>query len=137
MAWQHLALVWTSGSSLKLYIDGQLNTLSYDMGPVSGNVSGVTKLMLGRGTKSQYWNGMIDELGIYNRALDATEVDNIYQQTGSPGGLLAHWKLDESGNSSSTITAAAGKSAIIVWQGGVAQKWGQAVDAFFRSIERN
>ena len=136
-AWQHLALVWESGSNLKLYINGQLDSpLSHDSGPVLGTVSGISKLMVGRGTKGCYWAGLIDDVRIYNRALNESEVNDIYQQSGAPGGLVAHWALDEDGSSNSTITAAPTKTAVIVWQGGVAQKWGQAAGAFFRSIER-
>ena len=136
-AWQHLALVWESGSNLKLYIDGQLDSFSYNSEPVFGTVSGISKLMLGRGTKGYYWDGLIDDVRIYNRALNESEVNGIYQRTGAPGGLVTHWALDEDGSSNSTIiTAAPTKTAITVWQGGVAQKWGQAAGAFFRSIER-
>jgi len=131
--WQHLALVWESGSSIKLYINGQLNPLTYDRGAVSGTVSGVQKLMLGRGTKGKYWDGLIDDVRIYNRALD---VNDIYP-TPSEVGLVGHWKLDEEGTSDISITAAPSKAAIVIWsEAGVAEKWGQAAGAFFRSIER-
>jgi len=133
-AWQHLALVWESGSALKLYIDGKLDPLRYDMGPLSGTVSGVQKLMLGRGTKDKYWDGLIDDVRIYNRTLDAND---IYPPTDGLAGLVGHWKLDEGGIGNITITAAPSKTAVVVWsQEGVEEKWGQAAGAFFRSIER-
>ncbi|MHC4394068.1 MAG: LamG-like jellyroll fold domain-containing protein [Planctomycetota bacterium] len=134
--WQHLALVWASGLSLKLYIDGQLDLLTYDRGPVFGTVSGVEKLMLGRGAKGKYWDGRVDDVRIYTRVLDANEVSNIYQHIEVPSGLASHWELDEDRSSNNTITAAPTKTAIVVWNAGVAQKWGQAAGAFFRSIER-
>lgn len=134
-SWQHLALVWESGSSLKLYIDGQLNLLSYDHGPLLGTVSGVEKLMLGRGGKGRYWDGLVDDFRIYSRALDGNEINNLYQHIDVSGSLL-HWELDEDGNSNSVISASPEKTAILVWQSGAAQKWGQAGGAFFRSIER-
>jgi len=131
--WQHLALLWETGSGLKLFINGQLNTLRYDMGALSGTVSGVQKLMLGRGARGGYWDGLIDDVRIYNHLLD---VNDIYPPEDGLTGLLMHWKLDESG-SDITITAAPSKTAIEVWpQAGVAQRWEQANDAFFRSIER-
>jgi len=133
MAWQHLALVWESGSTLKLYINGQLNPLRYDRGPVFGTVDGVQKLMLGRGTKGRYWDGLIDDVRIYDRALDANDI----YPTPSEVGLVGHWKLDEQGTGDISITAAPSKAAIVVWsEAGVAEKWGQAAGAFFRSIER-
>jgi hypothetical protein len=132
--WQHLGLVWTSGSSLKLYIDGQLDPLLYDRGIVFGTVTGVEKLMLGRGSKGQYWDGLIDDVRIYNRALDPNEV---YPPINGLAGLVGHWKLEEEGGSSVGITAAPSKTAVVVWPGGVAENWGSAAGAFFRSIRRN
>jgi len=135
-AWQHLALVWQSGQtapSLKLYINGQLNPLTYDGMTVFGTVTGVQKLMLGRGTKDKYWDGLIDDVRIYNRALQPSE---IYPPKDGLDGLILHWKLDEKG-CNVTITAAPEKTAILHWsEQGVEQKWGQAAGAFFKSIRR-
>ena len=132
--WQHLGLVWESGSSLKLYIDGQLDDPPlYDRGPVSGTVTGVEKLMLGRGSKGQYWDGLMDDVRIYNRALDPNE---IYPPIDGLAGLVGHWELDEDGGSNVSITAAPSRTAIVVWPGGVEENWGSAAGAFFRSIKR-
>jgi cytoskeletal protein CcmA (bactofilin family) len=131
--WQHLGLVWESGSSLKLYIDGQLDSPLYDRGTVSGTITGVEKLMLGRGSKGQYWDGLMDSVRIYNRALDPNE---IYPPVDGLTGLVGHWKLDEDAGSNVGITAAPSKTAIIVWPGGVEEYWGSAAGAFFRRIER-
>ncbi len=135
-SWQHLALVWESGSSLKLYINGQLNLLSYAGSSLLGTVSGIEKLTLGRGSKGRYWDGLVDDFRIYSRALEANEISNLHQHIDVSGGLLLHWELDEDGNSNNVISASPEKGAILVWQSGVAQKWGQAAGAFFRSIER-
>jgi len=51
------------------------------------------------------------------------------------GGLFVENGIVGDGNI--TITAAPAKTAIVVWsEVGVAEKWGQAVGAFFRNIER-
>jgi hypothetical protein len=132
--WQHLALVWENNTGrLKLYINGALNPLAYDMGPTFGTVTGVQKLMLGRGTKSQYWDGMMDDLRIYNRVLDAND---IYPPVDGLPGLLTHWRLDDTG-CDVDITTAPCKTAILTWPSpGVAQRWEQVGGAFFRSITR-
>jgi len=134
--WQHLGLVWASGESLKLYINGEPNVpLSYDRGPVSGTVTGIEKLMVGCDTKNQYWDGMIDDVRIYDRALDPNE---LYPPSDAIGGLLLHWKLDETSTSAIIqITADPSKTAILFWDAsGDAQKWSQAAGGFFRSVER-
>jgi len=132
-SWQHLALVWKSGTSLKLYINGVQNPLTYNSGIVSGTVSGVSKLMLGLDTKGTYWDGKIDDLRIYNRALDPNQ---IYPPVDGLSGLLTHWRLDE-GGCDVDITAEPCKAAIMTWSSeGVADKWEQVGGAFFRSIRR-
>ena len=137
-SWQHLALTWKNDpndSRLKLYINGTLNALRYDMGPVYGAISGVQKLMIGCGTKNRYWDGLIDDVRLYNRSLDGNEI-NVVRAGGAVSGLICHWKLDESG-SSILVTAAPTKTAVEVWsETGETQKWGQAAGAFFESIER-
>jgi cytoskeletal protein CcmA (bactofilin family) len=132
-AWQHLALVWKNGTSLKLYIDGQLNPLLYDAGPMGGTIAGVQKLMVGCGAKGTYWDGMIDDVRIYDRALDPNE---IYPPVNGPANLVTHWKLDEQGTDV-TITASPDRAAIRSWsQTGEVENWGSAAGAFYRSIQR-
>ena len=78
-SWQHLVMTWHSGEAIKLYIDGVLDTPSYTGGNLGGTVTGITELLLGRSVKlNRRWNGLIDEFRIYNRALDATQVDALY-----------------------------------------------------------
>jgi len=132
--WQHLALVWQSGSSLKLYINGQLNEpLTHDRGPVSGAITGVDKLMFGQDTKGKYWDGLIDDVRIYDRAL--SDPNDIYPPVDGLPGLIAHWRLNDAG-ADIELTAAPAETAIFVWSAGEPQKWAQAAGAFWRSIER-
>ncbi|MFC1633896.1 LamG-like jellyroll fold domain-containing protein [Planctomycetota bacterium] len=137
-SWQHLALTWDNDpndSQLKLYINGTPNVPRFDMGPAYGTIAGVQKLMIGNGAKNIYWDGLIDDVRIYNRSLDADEI-NVVQAGGAVPGLICHWRFDESG-SNIAVTAAPAKTAVVVWSGtGDTLKWGQAAGAFFRSIER-
>lgn len=139
--WQHLALTWQddpndlNNSNLKLYIDGTLDILRYDSGPVSGIITGVNKLMLGCGTKNEYWDGLIDDVRIYSRALNVTEINTV-KNGGTVSDLLLYWNFDENG-SNITITAAPSKTAVNLWsESGDIEKWGQTAGAFFRSIDR-
>jgi cytoskeletal protein CcmA (bactofilin family) len=131
--WQHLALVWQSGEHLKLYINGQLNSPIYDTGALSGALGNIEKLTIGRDTKSKYWDGLIDDLRIYNRVLAPGD---IYPPKEGLSGLIGHWRLDEQGSDRITITAEPARAAIEIWSGGSVVNWGPAAGAFFRSIER-
>jgi hypothetical protein len=138
--WQHLVLTWQddpNDSHLKLYINGTLDTLQYDWGPVTGTITGIQKLMLGRGTIGGYWDGLMDDVRIYGRQLSSSEIQDLYNNNWvSDSDLILHWQFDETGNNIS-ITAAPSKAAVLIWsEDGDVEKWGQAAGAFFRSIER-
>ncbi len=77
-AWTHL-VVTCDNSLLKLYVDGQLagsvsvagKTPFYGTGTVAATIGG-------RSTLIQYFDGDIDDLRLYNRALSAAEVTELY-----------------------------------------------------------
>lgn len=75
--WVHLAATY-DGAELKLYIDGELDNTSAD---AAGLPSGSEEWRIGRrhdGTN--YFEGELDDLRLYNRALTATEISAIYRQ---------------------------------------------------------
>ena len=80
--WYHVVAVWTFGdsTSAKIYVDGVLEAGSWWIG--TGNVAAYSDnggLDIGRFiTAIQYYNGLIDEVRIYNRALSAEEVLSHY-----------------------------------------------------------
>jgi len=83
-SWQFIALTWESGAQLKLYINGELDTPTANDDGVSGSIEDVTKLLVGKGAKDNNdekgWDGLIDEVVIWNRQLSAEEVLNIYKR---------------------------------------------------------
>ncbi len=74
--WHHVAWVYSSGV-VSFYLDGAANGTSSQ---VSGSANSAN-LYIGtdNGTVQYYFDGAIDDLRIYNRALSETEVKNIYQ----------------------------------------------------------
>ena len=74
--WQHLAFTWHSGQNMKLYINGALDTPSSIQPAISGTLSNVDKLVIGRGSKDRNrgWDGLIDDVRLYNRTLSADEI---------------------------------------------------------------
>lgn len=75
-SWQHIALTWSSGNSLTLFINGVQDLLSASGVARTGTVNNVVHLMVGKGSKdsSGSWDGLIDDLRIYNRVLSSTEI---------------------------------------------------------------
>ena len=81
--WQHLVVTYESGVGIKIYLNGTAQS--------SGTLSGTTvnptpsEFTIGRdgasGSFTRFLNGKLDELGIFNTALTAQEVQNIYNAT--------------------------------------------------------
>jgi len=89
-SWAHLVLTFVSGGSVITYMNGQKyyeTTTAYTPKVATGD------LLIGRSRTGQYYQGKIDEVRIYNRALSDAEVKYHYNR----GGPVAEWKMDEGG----------------------------------------
>ena len=78
----HLITGTFDGVMAKLYVDNTLVATETFSGPPNTNFP----LYIGRyyGGTGAGWNGSIDEVRLYNRALTSTEVSGIYNYTGAP-----------------------------------------------------
>ncbi len=87
MQWQHVALVWSSGQALKLYLDGNLDVPTAGGGKAIGSLSNCSTVIIGQGGKDgsdSSWDGLIDEVRIYNRALTQEEIQVLMQSDLGP-----------------------------------------------------
>jgi len=77
--WTHLTVTY-DGSYVEYYINGQLNTsIEHASGSIGGNDQ---PFMIGArsdGSAGFFFNGSIDEVAIFNRNLNETEIQQIYQ----------------------------------------------------------
>ncbi len=82
--WNLYTLTW-NGTTLSCYVN---ETMGYSNNPGGSiNVSDGNNLTIGRdSTLSRYFNGFIDNVRIYNRALTATEVSRLYNMNGCKAG---------------------------------------------------
>jgi hypothetical protein len=95
------------GSNVKIYIDGVLKATT----GASGNINSNTELLMlgdaGYGGFSQFLNGYLDEVSIYNRGLTQSEVTSIYN-SGTPNDIsslspLSWWRCGD-GDTAPTLT---------------------------------
>jgi len=114
--WYHVAVVVPSGATLTsnvlAYINGSLQTLSTISGSsqtlntLSSDIS-IGARQAGGGSHDLYYNGLIDEVRIYNRALSASEIAEQYAagaakmkvntpitQAGPQSGLVGNWTFN-------------------------------------------
>ena len=111
--WQHL--LWThSASEDKIYIDGVLNKMGDLPDPVSDPSSILT---IGGHTTSYSFDGDIDEVRIYNRALSSREISEHYRQKApsmAQGGTIS----DSSSYDALTVSQSGSGTALTVAQSG-------------------
>jgi hypothetical protein len=80
--WHHIAAVVKSGT-ISLYLDGVLKAgpTSLDSSTIRTSSDPVRIASLGSSsTALRNWDGLIDEVRVYNRALSAAEIVSLYQQ---------------------------------------------------------
>lgn len=74
-AWTHIVLVYNAGA-MTLYKDNvAVATATFNH---TGVTSATLPLYVGRGIGGSYFNGKIDDIGIWNRCLSACEVNDLY-----------------------------------------------------------
>jgi len=96
--WHHVAATGDRDGYLIFYIDGVQAGQNDISG--KGNIDSAANLYIGwekRHSAVTHFNGIIDEVAIYNRALSAEEVqDNMHMRlTGNEPNLVGYWDFDE------------------------------------------
>ena len=109
--WYHIAQI-QDGSNIKLYINGEF----YENLTTNQNVETTTNTVIGANYNSisfayeNLFDGKIDELEIWNKALTETELQNYSCQilTGGESGLSGYYRMED--GSGTTATDATGTS---------------------------
>ena len=115
--WQHVAMTWGAGV-MKLYVNGVLKRTA-DTGTSSGNnivyqATDAREVMIGAdlgsapSTAADFLDGLIDDVAIWDAAIDADGIEKIYNNKplgtvltaadgdyDNQGDLQGWWKLDE------------------------------------------
>jgi hypothetical protein len=98
--WHHCAATWDSSGNVSLYLDGILK----DSDAITNVfVGSVTAAAIGSTTvANNFWKGNIDELSLFNKELDSTEVSTLYND-GLPfnpkplANMIGYWKMGDGG----------------------------------------
>jgi hypothetical protein len=87
-SWHHIAAVISrDNNTVYLYVDGALK--NSETRAFTGNFSSTRPLQMGHYLTSYYYNGLLDEVAVYKRALSAGEIAGHYS-----AGLAAHGICD-------------------------------------------
>ena len=88
--WYHVAVTFNTTDGMVMYLDGSVVDTNSDTSITNDN-DVVTKIGATGWTPQDFFNGTLDEVRMYERALTGNEVQDL--------SLIAYWKLDEgSGN---------------------------------------
>jgi uncharacterized protein YjdB len=117
--------------SIKIYVDGAFKSTTAYNGSTAVNTGNLSNLLIGKGHYScpRYFNGKIDDIGIWNRALTPCEISQLYNAscasvtagiiTGSSsvcaGGSIALTDTTAGGiwSSSNTTVATVGSTGVV------------------------
>jgi|GEM_PF-6682228 len=101
--WHHIVGTF-NGTDVQVYLDGS-SAWAPDSWPYALTTPNVP-LRIGRGgtvyDNSLYFNGSLDDIKIFNRALNSSEVTSLYQNQNLTDGLIAYWPLDDGAGSSTS-----------------------------------
>lgn len=81
-AWYHIVVTYDGTASVagtKMYINGLIETISNSIDSLStGTTVSSANFEIGARSVTQETDGLIDEVGIWSRELDSTDVTNLY-----------------------------------------------------------
>jgi hypothetical protein len=113
--WHHLVVTYDGTSlvsGLKIYIDGNSQTVSVGANSLTGSIVTSAEFKIGERTSGFPFVGSLDDLAFYNKVLSVAEVLEVYHQ-GIPtdlrllstgGNLDAYWRLGDSVPNPGTMT---------------------------------
>jgi len=126
--WTHIVAVGKSGVSTTIYANGVDVTSSKSyIAHTGGDILNTGSFNLGNYNDGIYMKGQIDEVLIYNRFLEASEVEAMHASSGAwypKTGLVSRWSMDKNGISTgnphpngSTVKDSAGSNDGIIVDG--------------------
>jgi len=99
--WYHIAGVFKGGQYLKLYVNGVLNTNKSTT--IAGIASGALPTWIGQYACYPF-DGLIDEVKVYSKALSDEEIQNDYLA----GNKVGEWKFNEGSGTTAKDTSGYG-----------------------------
>ncbi|MGK0188788.1 MAG: hypothetical protein ACI9R3_004602 [Verrucomicrobiales bacterium] len=123
--WRHFVFV-QNDNDYTVYVDGELSPVDgFDDNPgvrpivADGQAYRVNTTTIGgirRAAASHYFNGMIDDVAVWNRTLDADDVESLFT-TGTPDPGVVAAPLEIKNFSAERLVVPAGEVAILRWEG--------------------
>lgn len=107
--WVHFTHVYENGNT-KYYINGQL-VLNWNHSGL--NTTDVLPLTFGRWGDSTFFNGMVDDVRLYNRAITEAEAQSIFCGVDVVNGLIGHWPFEDGTGTTATDTIGGNHATLV------------------------
>ncbi|MCA9424561.1 MAG: hypothetical protein KC994_05780, partial [Candidatus Omnitrophica bacterium] len=112
--WTHMTCTFDSGTA-KVYFDGVENWNQSGIPQSVANTTTPLRMGLANQVDTDIpFDGKLDDVRIYNRALTPAEVMNLANRVDVPSGLTAHWKLDETNGTTAADSTANGHDGTLL-----------------------
>jgi hypothetical protein len=116
-AWTHLAGTF-DGDTLSLFVNGFLVAQTSFQGSITGSSSYSPKIgRLADSFSGRFFNGLIDEVRVWSRELNAVEINDRMNRHLNPAaetGLAGYWRFNEGSGTTTADFAQTGGSAGII-----------------------
>ena len=79
--WYHCVMTYDgskSSTGLKVYVDNALNTQNVISNTLTGSISNSKNFRVGARDNGQLYDGLVDEVAVFNKELTASEVTELY-----------------------------------------------------------
>lgn len=116
-AWSHVAGTY-DGDTLNLFINGSLVAQTVFQGSITGSGSYSPKIgRLADTFGGRYFSGLIDEVRVWNRELNAAEIQsrmNVHLNPAFETGLVGYWRFNEGSGTVATNLAQTGADGFVL-----------------------
>ena len=114
--WQHLAITRDGTNISKVYVNGLLVGSNAAPGQISYDGNQSLRLARWGGGTGRGWNGMMDEVRMFNRDLSAAEVqaNMTGSLAGTEPGLVGYWRLNEGSGTNAFDLSQSNRTGLLV-----------------------
>lgn len=103
--WTHILATYVNASrTVKFYINGVYNSVSVTAFPIGDGGASFYIGDDGRDGAGYPFDGLMDDIRVYNRVLSAGEIGQCFAGSCPPTNLTGHWDFNESGNIAEDIS---------------------------------
>jgi len=101
--WYHIVTTWEADHQ-EVYVNGIEETDDTDSAIANSMPNNNEPLYIGyEKDEGTYFNGTIDDVRVYNKALSENEIEALYYGEGDNNDLVGYWKMDDNADNTTVV----------------------------------